>query len=93
MTSICWRNRREATVDRLDHAGAVLHEIMSAPDRGIQKKFWNTQVHRRGATSAQGRFIFGAENGRAWPPAARKTAGARRPSLPSPAEAGIADRR
>ena len=29
---------REATVDRLDHAGAVLHEIMSAPDKGIPEE-------------------------------------------------------
>jgi len=26
---------REATMDRLDHAGRILHEIMAAPDSGI----------------------------------------------------------
>ena len=36
MTSIGWAaTNREATNDRLDHAGRVLHEIMAAPDKGI----------------------------------------------------------
>ena len=36
LTSIGWAEpNREATVDRMDHAGRVLHEIMAAPDKGI----------------------------------------------------------
>ena len=39
LTSIGWAaNDREAAVDRLDHAGAVLHEIMGAPDKGIPEE-------------------------------------------------------
>jgi len=36
LTTIGWAGSgREATYDRLDHAGKVLHEIMAAPDKGI----------------------------------------------------------
>ena len=38
MTSIAWAGSREATNDRLDHAGRVIQEIMSAPDRGIPEE-------------------------------------------------------
>ena len=39
MTSIGWAaSSREATYDRLDHAGNVLHEIMAAPDKGIPQE-------------------------------------------------------
>jgi len=39
MTGIAWAGSNcEATDDRLDHAGRVLHEIMSAPDRGIPEE-------------------------------------------------------
>jgi hypothetical protein len=34
---------RQATEDRLQRAGAVLHEIMAAPDNGIPDEFWNMQ--------------------------------------------------
>jgi len=44
LTSIGWAaTNREATVDRMDHAGRVLHEIMAAPDKGIPQEFWNTR--------------------------------------------------
>ena len=66
LTSIGWAaSDREATVDRLDHAGAVLHEIMAAPDKGIpeevleQAKCVAVVPHM-----LKGGFIFGAENGR-----------------------------
>ena len=56
---------REATVDRLDHAGAVLHEIMGAPDRGIPEEVLE---HAKCVAVVphmlKGGFIFGAENGR-----------------------------
>jgi len=66
MTSLCWAGTdREATTDRLDHAGAVLHEIMSAPDRGIPEEVLD---HAKCIAVVphllKGGFIFGAENGR-----------------------------
>ena len=66
MTSIAWAGSgREATVDRLDHAGAVLHEIMSAPDRGIPEEVLE---HAKCIAVVphllKGGFVFGAENGR-----------------------------
>jgi len=66
MTSVCWAGSgREATVDRMDHAGAVLHQIMSAPDRGIPEEVLEhakcIAVVRH---MLKGGFVFGAENGR-----------------------------
>jgi SH3 domain-containing YSC84-like protein 1 len=66
LTSVCWAGTdREATVDRLDHAGAVLHEIMSAPDKGIPEEVLE---HAKCVAVVphllKGGFIFGAENGR-----------------------------
>lgn len=65
-TSIGWAGtNREATNDRLDHAGRVLHEIMAAPDSGIPE-----EVLERAKCVAvvphllKGGFVFGAENGR-----------------------------
>ncbi len=56
---------RGDTVDRLNHAGAVLHEIMSAPDRGIPEEVLD---HAKCIAVVphmiKGGFIFGAENGR-----------------------------
>ncbi|MGD0546247.1 MAG: lipid-binding SYLF domain-containing protein [Terracidiphilus sp.] len=66
MTSVCWAGSgREATIDRLDHAGAVLHEIMAAPDRGIPEEVLD---HAKCIAVVphmlKGGFVFGAENGR-----------------------------
>jgi lipid-binding SYLF domain-containing protein len=66
LTSMGWASSdREATVDRLDHAGAVLHEIMSAPDRGIPEEVLE---HAKCVAVVphmlKGGFVFGAENGR-----------------------------
>jgi lipid-binding SYLF domain-containing protein len=66
LTSIGWAGTdREATIDRLDHAGAVLHEIMSAPDKGIPEEVLE---HARCVAVVphmiKGGFVFGAENGR-----------------------------
>ena len=66
MTSMGWAaTDREATVDRLQHAGAVLHEIMAAPDKGIPEEVLE---HARCVAVVphmiKGGFIFGAENGR-----------------------------
>jgi lipid-binding SYLF domain-containing protein len=66
LTSIGWAGTgREATVDRMDHAGAVLHEIMSAPDKGIPEEVLE---HAKCVAVVphmlKGGFVFGAENGR-----------------------------
>jgi lipid-binding SYLF domain-containing protein len=66
MTSVCWAGSgREATVDRLDHAAAVLHEVMSAPDRGIPEEVLeHAKCIAVVPHMLKGGFIFGAENGR-----------------------------
>jgi lipid-binding SYLF domain-containing protein len=66
LTSIGWAGtNREATNDRLDHAGRVLHEIMSAPDNGIPEEVLE---HAKCVAVVphllKGGFVFGAENGR-----------------------------
>jgi lipid-binding SYLF domain-containing protein len=66
LTSMGWAGSgREASVDRLDHAGAVLHEIMAAPDKGIPEEVLD---HARCIAVVphllKGGFVFGAENGR-----------------------------
>ncbi len=66
MTSICWAgSNRQATDDRLDHAGRVLHEIMSAPDRGIPEEVLeHAKCIAIVPHMLKGGFVFGAENGR-----------------------------
>lgn len=66
VASAAWAEpNREATVDRLDHAGRVLHEIMAAPDSGIPEEVLE---HARCIAVVphllKGGFVFGAENGR-----------------------------
>jgi SH3 domain-containing YSC84-like protein 1 len=66
LTSAGWAaTNREATVDRMDHAGSVLHEIMSAPDKGIPEEVLE---HAKCVAIVphllKGGFIFGGENGR-----------------------------
>jgi len=66
LTSLGWAGTdREATTDRMDHAGAVLHEIMSAPDKGIPEEVLD---HAKCIAVVphmlKGGFILGAENGR-----------------------------
>jgi len=66
LTSIGWAGtNREATNDRLDHAGSVLHEIMAAPDKGIPEEVLE---HAKCIAVVphllKGGFVFGAENGR-----------------------------
>jgi lipid-binding SYLF domain-containing protein len=66
LTGMCWAGTdREATVNRLDHAGAVLHEIMAAPDRGIPEEVLeHAKCIAVVPHMLKGGFIFGAENGR-----------------------------
>ena len=66
LTSISWAGtNREATNDRLDHAGRVLHEIMAAPDKGIPEEVLE---HAKCIAVAphliKGGFVFGGEDGR-----------------------------
>jgi len=66
LTSVCWAGTdREATVNRMDHAGVVLHEIMSAPDKGIpQEVLEHAKCVAVVPHLLKGGFVFGAENGR-----------------------------
>ena len=66
MTTIGWANSdREATNDRLDHAGSVMHEIMAAPDKGIPEEVLE---HAKCVAVVphllKGGFVVGAQNGR-----------------------------
>ena len=66
LTSMGWAaTDRDATTDRLDHAGAVLHEIMSAPDKGIPEEVLeHAKCIAVVPHMLKGGFVFGAENGR-----------------------------
>src|ERR1700723_995110 len=64
--SAAWaESDREATADRLDHAGRVLQEVMAAPDKGIPEEVLE---HAKCIAVVphllKGGFVFGAENGR-----------------------------
>jgi len=66
LTSFGWAaSDREDTTDRLDHAGTVLHEIMSAPDKGIPEEVLE---HAKCVAVVphmiKGGLVIGAENGR-----------------------------
>lgn len=66
LTGFAWaRTTREATDERLVHAGAVLREIMAAPDKGIPEEVLE---HAKCVAVVphllKGGFVFGAENGR-----------------------------
>lgn len=56
---------REASNDRMDHAGMVLAEVMSAPDKGIPEEVLE---HAKCVAVVphmlKGGFVFGGENGR-----------------------------
>jgi lipid-binding SYLF domain-containing protein len=66
LSSFAWASSdREATVDRLDHAGRVIHEIMSAPDRGIPEEVLeHAKCIAVVPHMLKGGFVLGAENGR-----------------------------
>jgi lipid-binding SYLF domain-containing protein len=65
LTGMAWAGPRQATEDRLDHAGAVLREIMAAPDKGIPEEVLE---HAKCIAVVphllKGGFVIGAENGR-----------------------------
>src|ERR1700749_3682066 len=66
LTSMGWAGtNREATDHRMDHAGAILHEIMSAPDKGIpQEVLEHARCIAVVPDLLKGGFVFGGENGR-----------------------------
>jgi len=66
LTTIGWAvTAREATTDRLDHAGKILHEIMAAPDNGIPEEVLeHAKCVAVVPNLLKGGFVFGAENGR-----------------------------
>jgi len=66
MTGIAWAgSNKEATEDRLEHAGQVIHEIMAAPDQGIpQEVLEHAKCIAVVPHMIKGGFVFGAENGR-----------------------------
>ena len=66
LSSLGWaQSHREKAADRLDNAARVLHEIMSAPDKGIPEEVLD---HAKCIAVVphllKGGFVFGAENGR-----------------------------
>jgi lipid-binding SYLF domain-containing protein len=66
LTGVAWaETTREATEDRLEHAGAVMREIMAAPDKGIPEEVLE---HAKCIAVVphllKGGFVVGAENGR-----------------------------
>jgi len=66
LANLCWADSpREASTDRLEHAGAVLHEIMAAPDKGIPEEVLeHAKCIAVVPHMVKGGFIFGAEGGR-----------------------------
>jgi lipid-binding SYLF domain-containing protein len=67
LTTVAWAEgtTREAAEERLQHAAAVLHEIMAAPDKGIPDEVLD---HAKCIAVVphlvKGGLVFGAENGR-----------------------------
>ena len=55
---------RETTIDRLDHAGTILQEIMAAPDNSIPEETRTRQMRGRRAEFAQRRICIWR---RKWP--------------------------
>src|SRR4051794_8224817 len=56
---------KEATMDRLDHAGRILHEVMAAPDSGIPEEVLeHAKCIAVVPHMIKGGFVFGAQNGR-----------------------------
>jgi SH3 domain-containing YSC84-like protein 1 len=66
LTSLGWaESKREASTERLENAGSVLHEIMGAPDKGIPEEVLeHAKCIAVVPHMLKGGFVFGAENGR-----------------------------
>jgi SH3 domain-containing YSC84-like protein 1 len=66
-TSFSWAadTSKEATIDRLAHAGEVLQQVMNAPDRGIPHEvIEHAKCVAVVPHMIKGGFVFGAEGGR-----------------------------
>lgn len=66
LAAVSWADSpKEATTERLEHAGTVLREIMAAPDKGIPEEVLD---HAKCIAvvphMVKGGFVFGAEGGR-----------------------------
>jgi lipid-binding SYLF domain-containing protein len=65
VASAAWSETREEVQNRVDNATQVLHEIMTAPDRGIPEEVMD---HAKCVAVVphmiKGGFVFGAENGK-----------------------------
>ena len=65
LTSLGWAESKQESIDRLNNAATVLHEIMSTPDKGIPEEVLD---HAKCVAVVphmiKGGFVFGAENGR-----------------------------
>ena len=66
LTTIGWAGTsREATTDRMDHAGKILHEIMAAPDNGIPEEVLeHAKCVAVVPNLLKGGFIVGGAHGR-----------------------------
>jgi SH3 domain-containing YSC84-like protein 1 len=66
MSSMCWAGSdRAASIDRLDHAGRVLGEIMGAPDKGIPEEVLeHAKCIAVVPHMIKGGLVFGAQGGR-----------------------------
>jgi lipid-binding SYLF domain-containing protein len=66
LTSLGWaESKRDSSTERMDNAGAVLHEIMGAPDNGIPEEILeHAKCIAIVPHMIKGGFVFGAENGR-----------------------------
>jgi lipid-binding SYLF domain-containing protein len=64
VSTLSWADT-DATADRLQNAGDVLHQIMAAPDKGIpQEVLEHAKCIAVVPHMVKGGFIFGAEGGR-----------------------------
>jgi lipid-binding SYLF domain-containing protein len=65
MSTLGWADSKEAAADRLEHASAVLHEVMAAPDKGIPEEVLD---HAKCIAvvphMVKGGFVFGAQGGK-----------------------------
>jgi lipid-binding SYLF domain-containing protein len=65
VASTAWAETREEVQNRLDNATLVLHQIMSAPDRGIPEEVLeHAKCIAVVPHMIKGGFVFGAENGK-----------------------------
>jgi SH3 domain-containing YSC84-like protein 1 len=65
VASTAWSETREAVQNRLDNATLVLHQIMSAPDRGIPEEVLeHAQCIAIVPHMIKGGLVFGGENGK-----------------------------